>query len=77
MASISITVPDAQVNRVLDAFAGTFDYNADTDGTKAQFARAQVAKFAKDIVKSYEAHIAAETARLDAIEDVETNVSIS
>lgn len=58
MASITIAVPDAQVQRVLDAFCNTFGYNAATDGTKASFVRKQMASYAKEITLAYEANLA-------------------
>lgn len=58
MASITISVPDAQVQRVLDAFCNTFGYNPDTDGTKAAFAKKQIALYAREVTLAYEANLA-------------------
>jgi hypothetical protein len=55
-------VPDVVLPRVLDAFAGTYHYNAATDGTKAQFAKRKVADYLKGIVNSYEVQLAADAA---------------
>lgn len=39
MATVSITIPDPVLTRVLDAFAAAYGYNPATDGTKAAFAK--------------------------------------
>lgn len=54
MAQLTITIPDADLNRILDAFANQFNYNSATDGTKAQFARTQVIRFIRTTVKDSE-----------------------
>lgn len=59
MASITISVPDAQVQRVLDAFCATFGYNPATDGTKAAFTKKQMAQYAKEVTLAYEVNLAA------------------
>lgn len=66
MATISITVPDAVVPRVLDAMADTYTYDPATDGTKAQFAKKQIAAHVKSIVVAYETRIASEEAAATA-----------
>lgn len=65
MASISITIPDAEVNRALDAVALIRGYVAGSE-KKAQFARRQVAETVKDWVIRGEAEAAAIIARASA-----------
>jgi hypothetical protein len=77
MATISITVPDPVVQRVLDAVAATYGYDPDTDGTKAQFARAQVAAVVKNVVVSYEAQQAGESAWTAAKSTAEGDINPS
>lgn len=64
MASITINIPDAAVTRVLDAFASA--YNWDGTGTKAAFAKKQVAQYIKEIVTSEERKAVIEAARSTA-----------
>lgn len=63
MAQIIIDIPDAALTRVRDAFAAEFGWNADLGVTKAQFAKAQLAEYVKQIVRNYEGNLAAGTAR--------------
>lgn len=83
MAQIAITIPDAQVARVQDAFAGAYGYSATLpDGspnpqTRAQFAKAKVIEYVVSVVKGYEAQRDAEAARVAAINAVDTQVALS
>lgn len=54
MASIQIEIPDAQVPRVLEAFAESFGYDPASGLTKAQFAKKQTARWVKEITLNYE-----------------------
>ena len=63
MATISITIPDAVVSDVLDAFANTFGWTVDLGLTKAQFAKQITAKYIKSVYISYTAELAATIAR--------------
>lgn len=58
MANITITIPDAQVNRVLDAFAAHFEYERYVAGggtmTRAQFAKYHLIQWMRGIVRMYE-----------------------
>lgn len=67
MASISISIPDTVVARVLDAFAEVYGYTA-TDGTKAQFARSKLVEYVRGVVRSYEVQQASEAAAQAAVE---------
>jgi hypothetical protein len=77
MATITITVPDAVVNRVLDAFAGTYQYNAATDGTKAAFAKKQLGLIAKRTTREWEASQASNSAYNAAFVAAETDIVIT
>jgi hypothetical protein len=63
MAQITIEIPDAYATRVVEAFAQTYGWTADSGLTKTQFAKKQVAEFIKNVFKHYEAHIASNQAR--------------
>lgn len=67
MASITVTIPDAYAQRVLDAIAGTYGFDPNDGFTKAQFAKQYLAGAIKQILIAYEGTAAAETARLSAI----------
>lgn len=75
MASISVTVPDAIVTRVLDAICDTYDYRGPIDGTKAQFAKKQVAEHIRRLVTSYEARQASEAAAQAAADAAAADLS--
>jgi len=57
MASITITIPNAVKDRVLDAIAARHGYDSGTDGTKAQFAKSVIALWAKRITVEYESSL--------------------
>ncbi len=59
---IIFTVPDAEVQRVLDAVAGSYGYNPAKDGTKGQFTKKYIVNFLKRTVKGYESSLAAKAA---------------
>lgn len=79
MAQVTITIPDAQANRVMDAVAGSYGYQATIPDPadpsrqipnpqgKSAFAKQVVANFLKEVVTAYEANIAADQARQQAI----------
>lgn len=67
MASITIDIPDADVDRALKAFCDARGYTgADTRGAKAAFARAAIAEWIKEIIVHQEAKVAAAAARASA-----------
>lgn len=82
MAQIVIEVSDAQVTRVLAAFARQYSYQDEINDpinpgkkipnpmTKAQFARKVVTRFAKEVVMTAEANEAAEVARKAKLAEV-------
>lgn len=89
MATISLDVPDAQEDRIYEAFATAFGYQeqvpdpenagqmTDNPQTKAEFAKERIASFITGTVGSVEAEAAATTARTDAIDNVNKEVVIS
>jgi hypothetical protein len=54
MANITITIPDAQAQRVLDAIARRHGWDPGGAVTKAQFARNVIANFIKRSVNEQE-----------------------
>lgn len=66
MATLTITIPDEHVTRVLDAFAAEYGYDryVETGGTmtKGEFAKAKVVQYMKDVVSAAEGRAAAEAA---------------
>lgn len=77
MATISVTIPDAVLPRVLDAFATAYNYNAEKDGTKTAFAQAQVARFITEIIRANEADVAVKKARDAATTKTDKEIVIS
>lgn len=66
MAEIKLTVPDAQLDRVRNAFCAVNGYQDTIDGqpnpvSKNQFLKQQLMAFVKSTVKSYEESQAAKT----------------
>lgn len=81
MATLSITIPAAQVARVEDAVCAVYGYDSavalNPSLTTSAFAKQVVIDFLKNVVKGYEAQLAVETARVAAIEDVETGITLT
>lgn len=89
MATITLDVPDAQEDRIYEAFATAFGYQeeiADPDDagqtidnpqSKADFAKERIASFITGTVASVEAEAAATEARVAAIDSVNQDVVIS
>jgi hypothetical protein len=77
VASITITIPDPVLNRVLDAIAAVNGYNAATDGTKAAFAKAHVIKHIKEQVALSETLAARATADATVAASVSTDIALS
>jgi hypothetical protein len=73
MATMTINLPDAHANRIIDAFAVQYGWSAGLGVTKAQFAKSKVIEFIKDTVKHAEQDTCINTYRasLEAVnEDV-------
>lgn len=82
MAQLTITIPDAQLTRVLDAFAAVYGYDPASGQTPAEFARARVRWFMREVVKTHEATLAAPAidaaeARRRAVAAVERDLVLS
>jgi len=85
MVNVTFTIPDAQVNRYINAFAVMYNYQTEVpDGnggmipnpqTKAQFAKQCVVNYMKEIVKACEVQEAVETARTTAASATQVDVS--
>ena len=80
MAEITITIGDAWVGRILDAFDGSYPGRVVVDEetgeeeilyTKPQWAKRQVAGYVKDVIRSFEASVAADVARDESLEDTD------
>jgi len=76
MATISITIPNAIANRVMDAMAYQHGYQDIVDDkpnpeTKVSFCKKVMIKMVKESVKAYEANRDAEAARKLAIANAE------
>lgn len=77
MASITLTIPDPLVTRVIDAIASEYGYDPAKDGAKAQFAKIQLINFIKRTVRNYESSIAVKNAFQGVDDDVQNNILIS
>lgn len=77
MATITLTIPDAIVPRVLEAFALEYSYNPETDGTKAQFTKVKIVEFLKRTVREAEGALAIKAAKLSSDNDVATSIIIT
>lgn len=87
MAQLIVTVPDAQVARVRDAFVGTYAYPATVlDGggnpipnpeTSGQFVLRKLREHIKVVVVAYEAQLAGDTARAAKVTEVESAITLS
>ena len=81
MATITTNIPDASLQRTLDAVCGVHGYQALLeDGTpnpetQAKFARRMVANYLRQLVIHWESTQAAESARRAAIEAAEINIT--
>ena len=81
MATISTTIPDEYLPRVIEALAGNYGYETnikDAEGntipnpeTKAQFAKRMMAQWVKQNISAWESNEAAQVARTAAIANVE------
>jgi hypothetical protein len=69
VAKITFTISDTHINRVTDALAKRFSYQA-SDGPKGDFVKEQLALLLRRMVSKQEAKDAAATA-LDAVEDAD------
>ncbi len=70
MANITITIPDDKVQLILDAFAGEFGWTSESGQTKAQFTKAQVIEYLKQVTRNYEANLTAGQARAQKEQEI-------
>jgi len=75
MASITITIPDAVMPRVIDGLCGQGNYQAVVDGeTKGQFAKRYVLEWIRREVVGWESRVAQDVARESAVAQTETDL---
>ena len=77
MASITITVPDNVNQRVLDGFCTQHGWTPSNPLTKGQFIKSKIIEFVKSSVKAAEAVSAANSARVNAENNVESGITIT
>lgn len=75
MAQINLTIPDAIVNRVLDAFCSRYKW--DGTGTKAQFVKKWFIGRIIYEVKTYEGELSIQNAQKTVDADVDSKITIS
>jgi hypothetical protein len=71
MAQIAINIPDAQINRVLDAFADRYGWTSENSMNKAAFAKDQLKNFIKRTIKDSEGDLQAASLRAAINNDVD------
>lgn len=72
MATITITIPDDKVARVREAFVAEYGWTPELGVTKAEFAKQQIIKLIKQVVKDSEGNHSANQARSTVDNDVES-----
>ena len=77
MAILSITIPDAIANRVINAIALDHGWSEENHLTKVQFAKQVVIDFMKSSVKAYERNQATEAAKITAEASVDTDINLT
>lgn len=70
---ITITIPEAWVQPLLDAFATKYGWTEESGYTKAQWAKLHVKLYIKNVVKDVRSGEAATTASEAELLNVETN----
>ena len=78
MAEITLNIPDAFLQRVIDALCDQYHYdqNANEDETRPQFAKRAMALHLKTALFNYESRLAVEAAQQavnDELEDIDIN----
>ena len=69
MAQLTITIPDAQVQRVLDAFEGIYGEPLPGE-TNQEFARRTIISFVRGVVVRFESGLAEDQAAQDVVNQV-------
>lgn len=77
MAQISLTIPDAQLTRVIDAVAAVHGWTQGSGLTKPQFAKQVLRDILASTVQSYEGEQAGAAARVAAEQKARSEISIS
>jgi hypothetical protein len=67
----------ANINRVTDAFCGTYNRPADSPLTPKEFTKKAIINYIKNVTANYESRAAQQQAAQAAIDDVNTNLTIS
>lgn len=76
--NVTLTIPDAWVNRVLNALCARGGYiDEATNGPKPAFAKAQLIKDLKKVVRVYEANSASKTAYVAKETEVDSGLNIT
>lgn len=76
MAQIAITIPDAVLPRVLDAFAAR-GFDPAGGLTKAQYAKQQVIAHIRNVVRAYETEQAVRAAAAQASTTADADIALS
>lgn len=77
MATITLTIPNNIVTRVIDGFVFDKGWNVDNPLTKAQFAQSELLLYIKKSVKAYETNQAVSAAKATAEASVDTDIILS
>ncbi len=80
--TITLSIPDAQANRVVNALSISGSYQTTIDGspnpqTKARFVKQMLVSYVMDTVKSVEAQSAVDTARTTALANIDSQITIT
>lgn len=66
MATTTLTIPDAQLQRVEDAFNATYSWRPGQGETQAEHLKRRMKEYVLGVVAAYESAAAAESARVAA-----------
>ena len=70
MATISLTIPDAALPRVVDALCARGHWTPETPGTRGAFAKAELARWLREEVREYERAEALAALQAPALVDI-------
>lgn len=73
MATFTITIPDPQVSRVLDALTARWGYDSTSGDTTAQFVKQHIKRWLKSEVLEQEGRDARDTAQQVPPPDIEVD----
>lgn len=77
MATIVLNIPDAQVNRIMNAVCALNGYDPDSGLTKAQFTKKFLAQKLAEEVKAVEVQAAVNAARATTTATVDSELNIT